>query len=440
MRPNHGARALVVVYGLGSAGPVDLLRSAGDTPVLLLFDSSDPHTARVGPLLEFFDDRLDIAARDADAIVALIEPRRPSGVVTFSERMLPLTAVLASRLGLPGHRPASLEAVTDKAVQRRLLGESPRLAIRYALADAAAGAIHDVGLPAVAKPVRGEGSANVRFLHTPADVDAFRATQETLWSAPRDAQRGMSAMLVEEYLPDATHPASAAYGSYVSVEAFVVGGRFVPWAITDKLRLAYPFFECGSIAPSRLPAPMAATVRDVAAEAVGLLGIVTGTVHVEIKLTPSGPKVIEVNGRLGGSVAKLMTAVYGWDAVRGSMDVALDREPLLPVPMPLPSARCAVVVHVPATGPGQVPPRLRERVRGIDGLAAVDTAVDDRMLFGASTGGSLHRLVDLTVVGAEPAALWDSTAAAIGVLRDGGASVTNEFVHYIKELQAEEHP
>jgi biotin carboxylase len=427
---SRGPGPLVVVYGLGSAGPVDILRSArDDIPVLLLSDSGDAHTARARPLIEFFDDRIDLAADDVDTVVRHLRSRSPAGIVTFSERMLPLTADLAERLGLASHSPAVARAVTDKAVQRQLLAASPLLTTPFAVLDADAGAVEAIGLPAVVKPVRGEGGTNVRLLRQPSDVATLRADL---------ACGDLGPMLVEAYLADAPHPAGSGYGSYVSVEAFVVDGKTVHWGITDKLRPADPFFETGSISPSRLGDVLAADVRNMATEAVRLLGIVTGCVHVEIKLTPSGPKVIEVNGRLGGSVAKLMAATYGWDAVRATMEVALGRDPVLPGP---PTA-ATVVVHVPtsATAPPPITPRLRERVRAVPGVLAVDNAVDDRMLIGRTAGGvasnTIHRLVDLTLVGPDSEHLWSSLSGALAVLRDGGAEVTEEFMAATAELRS----
>jgi predicted ATP-grasp superfamily ATP-dependent carboligase len=408
--------ALVVVYGLGSAGPVDLLRAAGDDiEVRLVVDPADEHTARVGPLLDFVP--LRFAMREDDPVPDGLADGA-AGIVTFSERMLPRTARLAARLGLAYHSPQAARAVTDKAVQRALLSGGPRLATRFAAEPDRAG-IEAVGLPAVAKPIRGEGGKNVRLLRDSSDVDALLAVPG-----------GTAGMLVEEYLPDAAHPGNAAYGSYVSVEAFVHDDEVMSWQVTDKLRPWPGFFETGSVAPSLLPADVAYAVRDLAGEAVRRLGVVCGCVHVELKLTPGGPRVIEVNGRLGGSVAALARATAGFDAVRATMDAALGRQPAPP-----PRAeRCATVVHIPTQVPGPVSPRLRERLRAVPGVSSVDTPFANRLLLGDGDGVPTNRLVDLTVTMPDFAGVWGTVAAALSVLREGGAVVSEGFEAYVRRV------
>ncbi len=425
---------LVVVYGLGSASPVDILHGAGDDiEVLLVVDEDDAHTAQVRPLLDFFPNRL---SRDE------CEQRQPAGIVTFSERMLSLTAEIAAQLGLPYHSADTIRAVTDKSVQRGLLSHSSRLHARHVLLgpDSTAADLAEFPFPAVAKPLRGEGGKNVRLLR---DIDDLPADMRQLL---------VDSPLIEQFFPARPHPANSAYGSYVSAEAFVIDGVVSHWAITDKLRPAYPFFETGSISPHRLPDADAAEVRDAATEALRLLGVAHGCVHVEIKLTPTGPKLIEVNGRLGGSVAKLMRATRGWDVVRATMELALGRVPSLPSPSsslssplspalsslssaaPL-SGGCAVVVHVPTTSDaGPLTPRVRERVRSVAGVTAVDTAFHHRLLLGTGNGGATQRLVDLTLRAPNFGELWASLVAALAALRDGGAHVTDAFVAYAQLL------
>jgi hypothetical protein len=85
-----------------------------------------------------------------------------------------------------------------------------------------------------------------------------------------------------------------------------------------------------------------------------------------------------------------------------------------------------------------ISPRLRERIRTISGIAAVDTPADGAMLLGRPTAGALARLVDLTVVGADFAELWTSLAGAIAILRSSGAPVTDDFVAYVDEIACAE--
>lgn len=104
------------------------------------------------------------------------------------------------------------------------------------------------------------------------------------------------ALIVEEYLPGRD---DQPLGDYVAVECAVDGG-VVALAVTGKLRLLPPFRETGQFWPARLPADEREEIIDLAVAALEALDVRTGLAHVEIKLTPAGPRVIEVNGRLGG--------------------------------------------------------------------------------------------------------------------------------------------
>jgi biotin carboxylase len=78
-------------------------------------------------------------------------------------------------------------------------------------------------------------------------------------------------------------------------------------------------------------------VLDLATAATKALSVRTGFLDTEIKLTPSGPRVIEVNGRLGGGLPDLLQQAAGFDLLRWTLRAALG-EPVT-VGAPLLTAR-----------------------------------------------------------------------------------------------------
>src|SRR5262249_24487816 len=80
----------------------------------------------------------------------------------------------------------------------------------------------------------------------------------------------------------------------------------------------------GHFWPCHLPQAEQAEILDLAQRAVQALGITSGLTHTEIKLTASGPRIIEVNGRLGGWVSALSIASCGVDFVRLAAQIAVD--------------------------------------------------------------------------------------------------------------------
>ena len=121
---------------------------------------------------------------------------------------------------------------------------------------------------------------------------------------------------------------------YVSVETFVSCGRTSHAAVTGKIALADPFRETGSFIPAHLSADTLNAVLDVASAAVDAIGVTLGAFHTEIKLTPDGPRVIEVNGRLGGgALPDVFTLACGESPHRLAGRVALGEEVVFASPI-----------------------------------------------------------------------------------------------------------
>lgn len=58
--------------------------------------------------------------------------------------------------------------------------------------------------------------------------------------------------------------------------------------------------------PSDLSLEAASEAEKTAAAAITALGIGHGCLHTELKFTPDGPRIIEVNGRIGGGIPQLV--------------------------------------------------------------------------------------------------------------------------------------
>src|SRR5699024_4799470 len=89
--------------------------------------------------------------------------------------------------------------------------------------------------------------------------------------------------------------------------------------ITDKITTGAPYFvEMGHLQPSELGDKR---ISEIAKKAVYAMGIDRGPVHVEIMLTPSGPKLIEIGARLGGDyiTSHLVSLSTGVDMVKATI-------------------------------------------------------------------------------------------------------------------------
>jgi biotin carboxylase len=283
---------IIVIYDRGAAGAteiIDSLRAMGR--VLFVVQESD-HTKELYPLLRELVEVIHTEGDVEETSREILRRATPEAVVTYSERMLRFTSALAARLGLRSHSPGVAEVLTNKLAQRSRLAESTVDTIRFAVLDDP-GRWHDileyVGLPAVVKPLTGEGSRDVHLLSDA--TTAHRTLPALLRGRPGE-------FLLEEFLVGTG--ALAPFGDYVSVETVVSRGRIRHIAVTGKFPLAPPFRECGQFWPSTLSPVELDEVRGLTERALRALGVEVGLTHTEIKLTGSGPRIIEVNGRLGG--------------------------------------------------------------------------------------------------------------------------------------------
>ncbi len=313
------------MYASGSAGPRELqIASAGLCEPLLVFDSSDPWTAGLAEMLALFEPALDRAGLDLDAAAAALRGRGVSAITTFSDACIRDAALIASRLGLAFHAPATATLLTDKVAQRRALNAAgvgtAVPAAELTSADQLASLLGELGAPLVIKPARATGSRLALLVG-----DARQASLQSLGLAA-NAELG-ERFAVERYIAGAEHPAAPWLADYVSVETAVGAGRVSHLCVSDRLAQSWPLRETGFIVPSFLPAQRRAIVEAVAGDAVGALGIERGICHVELKLTWPLPTVIEVNGRLGGGVGWLLGRASGFDAVREALRLALGEPP-----------------------------------------------------------------------------------------------------------------
>ncbi|MEU8045634.1 hypothetical protein AB0B71_16015 [Micromonospora echinofusca] len=365
---------LLVVYDRGSLAPTRLAQAADANDVELLFlvgaqglgagapdRQAEAHTELMLPTLRMLGETIDATGTGEDELLSLISGHRPAGIVTFSEFRLEWTARLAARLGLAHHRPADLPGITRKDVQRRRFAERGVDAVRVATVtgtDQVDAAIEHVGLPAVVKPVRGASSRNTVAVHTAAEAHTFVA-RALAGDGPGPRE---SALMLEELLVGRSTPAP--WGDYIAVDCAVSAGRAEAMFVTSKFALAEPFRERGGYGGrSFVEDPLVAEVEALACRAVEAVGVTTGIADVEIKLTAAGPRVIEVNGRLGAWVDDLAVRSGFADPADVAVRAALGR-PFEARRRPAPDSPIAFHYLL-------VPPVHARRVRSIQNVSAL---------------------------------------------------------------------
>lgn len=115
-------------------------------------------------------------------------------------------------------------------------------------------------------------------------------------------------------------------GPEISVESLTIYGETRILAITDKLIVGNGnFTEIGHTQPSTLPQEVQNAVCAVVKKTVQAIGIDYSPSHTELKITPDGPKVVEIGARMGGDniTTHLVPLSTGIDMVEACIDIAL---------------------------------------------------------------------------------------------------------------------
>ena len=101
--------------------------------------------------------------------------------------------------------------------------------------------------------------------------------------------------------------------------------------ITEKAVNATTFFvEQRHLFPAPLPIEIATQICTTVEQALAHLGMMLGPIHTEIKLTPAGCAIIEVNARLaGGMIPELIRLTTGIDLLEQQLRAAAGQPPQL---------------------------------------------------------------------------------------------------------------
>lgn len=301
-------RRVAVPYDIACSSPMEVVAAIGDVcEIVWVVDRSDPRLATMGRLLPRLGTVIDTDALTSAQLLDQLSREHVNGVIAFNDSQLPIAAAIGGALALECNCPEVVDRLNDKYLQRVALAQAgiavPEFRqIRGTTDVAAAIALtHGMTFPVVIKPCRGDGSRDVLAADDLAELE--RAFQLLLAD-----DHATEDFIVEEFLQDRSCEGHRMFGGYVSVEMIVQRGRPVPLAITGRFAPVAPFRETGNFMPHLLDEDDAAAVVALAVDAANALEVRCGALHTEIKLTPDGPRLIEVNGRVGGGGIDAMYA------------------------------------------------------------------------------------------------------------------------------------
>ncbi|AYD90100.1 ATP-grasp domain-containing protein [Actinomyces lilanjuaniae] len=328
---HHGQRVLILGASLLQVPMIRRARDLGMRPVVVDMDPAAPGVC----LAEEFHA---VSTNDIDTVLDVARAHDIHGVATVGTDMPVRTiAAVAQALGLPGVSPTTALTCTDKAVMAQAFADAslPHPAFRTVSGMAELEeAVAQIGLPCILKPLDSSGSRGVIQV---SSADQLPTALDYTRRVTRDVSPS-GQVLVEELLT----------GPEISCEVLCIAGTAHVVALTDKATTGAPhFIETGHTQPAVLDAPTTAAVTSLVQDTVEATGITDGPAHIEMILTSTGPRLVELGARMAGDfvASHLVPLTTGVDFIGLVLRQACG-EPIDP-PMPRPQGGAVRFLDAP---------------------------------------------------------------------------------------------
>lgn len=343
-------RALGTAVLLGGAlGDVPLVGELHRAGLRVVSVGGDPF----GAAHREADEHVLVDFSDPEACTAVARDRRAVAVIPGSNDFAAISAaIVADRLGLPGHDPVRVvRELNLKQLFRAVQAEIglPHPAFRIVEASNLSTELADpMRLPVLVKPTDLTGGKGIRMVERWVDV---RLAVEQAQSHSRSDD-----VLIEEFLPGTRH----------GVTALVVDGRIDFRFFDDEQYESGGFRVVGAISPSSLGVLEQTLVVEQLDALVDRLELSDGLLHAQLVAGPDGPVLIEATRRLPGDLyARFVEVASRFPYTRAVV------APYLRDPVPVitskegqrPISRWVVVSDRPGTYQGlEIAPQLRTAI------------------------------------------------------------------------------
>ena len=279
----------------------------------------------IHPIVQYASEVIETETNDVAGLIERLRPHhqaRPfDGVLTICDYYIGTVAQVARALGLPQAFSSNVDSIRCKQVVRQAIQDAGLPNARFAVTTCWQQTqieAQKIGYPLIIKPSDLASSAFVRRVHTEQELrEAFLALEA--FTHNFRAQLREPVWLLEEWLS----------GPEVSVEAYTYQGQTTVIGITDKSLTGQPYFiEDGHMFPADIEPRLSQDITDYVVQVLHAVGQDHGISHTEVKLTPDGPRIVEINPRPGGNyIAELIERVTGINLLKVHIDLALGRKP-----------------------------------------------------------------------------------------------------------------
>jgi len=290
-----------------------------------------------------------------EELIQLVHAEHPDGITCYWDPDLHRQAWLATALGLPTTPIRTVARLNDKLLQREAFKAAGVPGPRFTYVNEEVDQTEltrlrsEVGFPALLKPRNGTACQGIRLVQDDAEL------AQILNEIDHPGQ-----MILEERMEDL--PLEGPYADRLSIETIACHGSFSHLGITGLFPMMPPFRSSGGFFPADIPPDDIPDLFDLATNAIRALGSDFGFYRTEIKRTPQGLKIIEVNGRPTGLTPTVVKLASGVPLLQLGMRLALDEH--VSIQGPVPCEQIAYRFYAE-------PPMSAARVLGIAGLSAI---------------------------------------------------------------------
>ncbi|WP_444996445.1 ATP-grasp domain-containing protein [Aliikangiella sp. IMCC44359] len=286
---------------------------------------ADKISQKTHPIFENAKHILTCETNNIDELIHFLKAQHQclnfDGVLTICDYYIDTVAKVAQSLNLPQAFSSNVSSECQKHLVRQAIEKeglpNPKYVIAKNWQETINGAV-EIGFPLIIKPSDLASSAFVTLVNNVDELKQAFSKLEAFTHNFRDQIRE-PIWLLEEYLT----------GEEVSVEACTHQGVTTIIGITDKSLTGFPYFiEDGHMFPAKLEPEMVERIESYVIDVLNAVGHDHGISHTEVKLTPDGLRIIEINPRPGGNyIAELIQRVASIDMLSIHIDLALNQKP-----------------------------------------------------------------------------------------------------------------
>ena len=257
-----------------------------------------------------------------------------------SEWLTPLTALLCKRFNCKGNTPNTAFLCRSKYHMRQQMNnfgiESPKFFLCKSFEDLK-NAAKKLNKKCVAKPVGGNASYGTFVIDPKNNLDEYKKQYDDsiIYLNKKAIDEDIFGFAADEFpLFDIDYPVDMITdyiieefleGSEISLDSIVQDGKVFPLGIALQQRMPEPFFvQLGEMMPFTCEAKLMQEIVSLNERCIKAFNITDSAVHLEIMLTPDGPRVVELGCRIGGdNIHDAVLQTSGYHLVYESVLVGL---------------------------------------------------------------------------------------------------------------------